>query len=53
MVNEQLGHEQLLAIRAGANEIRIAGIDPDLSLSAGAEIEAAVAMENLHLFDSD
>ena len=51
MVTEQLGDEQLLAIRLGDSEIRIAGVDPDLALSAGSQIEAAVATENLHFFD--
>ena len=51
MVTEQLGDEQLLAIRLGDSEIRIAGVDPDLTLAAGSEIEAAVATENLHFFD--
>jgi ABC-type sugar transport system ATPase subunit len=50
MVTEQLGDEQLLAIRLGDSEIRIAGVDPDLTLATGSEIEAAVATENLHLF---
>jgi multiple sugar transport system ATP-binding protein len=51
MVTEQLGDEQLLAIRLGDSEIRIAGVDPDLTLPAGSEIEAVVATDNLHLFD--
>jgi multiple sugar transport system ATP-binding protein len=51
MVTEQLGDEQLLAIRLGDSEIRIAGVDPDLTLPAGSEIEAAVATDNLHFFD--
>jgi multiple sugar transport system ATP-binding protein len=50
MVSEQLGDEQLLAIRLGDSEIRIAGVDPDLTLSAGSQIEAAVAADNLHFF---
>jgi multiple sugar transport system ATP-binding protein len=51
MVTEQLGDEQLLAIRLGDGDIRIAGVDPDLPLSAGCQIEAAVATDNLHFFD--
>jgi len=51
MVTEQLGDEQLLAIRLGNSEIRIAGVDPDLTLPAGLELEAAVATDNLHFFD--
>jgi multiple sugar transport system ATP-binding protein len=51
LVTEQLGDEQLLAIRLGEKEIRIAGVDPDLILASGSEIEAAVATDNLHFFD--
>jgi hypothetical protein len=51
MVTEQLGDEQLVAVRLGGSEIRIAGIDPDLTVAAGSEIEASVAADNLHFFD--
>src|SRR5262249_51385976 len=51
MVTEQLGDEQLLAVRLGDSEIRIAGVDPDLTLATGSQIEAAVAVDNLHFFD--
>jgi multiple sugar transport system ATP-binding protein len=51
MVTEQLGDEQLLAVRLGDGEIRIAGVDPDLSLSTGSQIEAAIATDHLHFFD--
>jgi multiple sugar transport system ATP-binding protein len=51
VVTEQLGDEQLLAVRLGDSEIRIAGVDPDLTLSAGSQIDAAVAADNLHFFD--
>jgi ABC-type sugar transport system ATPase subunit len=51
MVSEQLGDEQLLAVRVGESEIRIAGVDPDLTLPTGSQIEAAVAADNLHFFD--
>jgi multiple sugar transport system ATP-binding protein len=50
IVTEQLGDEQLIAVRAGTSEIRIAGIDPDLSLVPGSEIEAALSIDNLHFF---
>src|SRR6266487_3047758 len=50
MVTEQLGDEQLLAVRFGDAEIRIAGVDPDLTLATGSQIEAAVATDNLHFF---
>src|SRR5437667_234049 len=51
MVTEQLGDEQLLAVRFGDAEIRIAGVDPDLTLATGSQIEAAVATDNLHFFE--
>jgi multiple sugar transport system ATP-binding protein len=51
MVSEQLGDEQLLAVRVGDSEIRIAGVDPDLILPTGSQIEAAIATDNLHFFD--
>jgi multiple sugar transport system ATP-binding protein len=51
MVTEQLGDEQLLAVRVGGQDIRIAGIDPDLTLPTGTEIEAAIGTDNLHFFD--
>ena len=50
LVSEQLGDEQILAIRIGPDEIRIAGIDPDLALPVGSQIEAAVGMDHLHFF---
>jgi multiple sugar transport system ATP-binding protein len=52
MVSEQLGDEQLLAVRIGRSEIRIAGVDPDLALAPGTHIEAAIATDNLHFFDA-
>ncbi len=52
MVTEQLGDEQLLAVRIGKSEIRISGVDPDLTLAPGTQIEAAIAAENLHFFDA-
>ena len=51
MVTEQLGDEQILAVRIGGKDVRIAGIDPDLTFATGAEIEAAIAADNLHVFD--
>jgi multiple sugar transport system ATP-binding protein len=51
MVTEQLGDEQVLALRVGAGDIRVAGIDPELSLATGTRIDVAVPMDNLHLFD--
>ena len=50
MVTEQLGDEQLLAVRLGNGDVRIAGVDPDLVLATGSPIEAAIATDNLHFF---
>jgi len=52
MVTEQLGDEQVLAVRVGAGDIRVAGIDPELALPTGTPISVAVPMDNLHLFDA-
>jgi multiple sugar transport system ATP-binding protein len=52
MVTEQLGHEQIVVVRVGQQDIRVAGIDPDLSLATGSEIEACAAIDNLHVFDA-
>jgi multiple sugar transport system ATP-binding protein len=52
MVTEQLGDEQVLAVRIGQGDIRIAGVDPELSLATGTRIDVAVPLENLHLFDT-
>ena len=52
MVTEQLGDEQVLAVRIGAGDIRVAGVDPELSLATGTRIDVAVPMDNLHLFDT-
>jgi multiple sugar transport system ATP-binding protein len=51
MVTEQLGDEQVLAVRIGAGDVRVAGVDPELTLKTGTRVEVAVPMENLHLFD--
>src|SRR5690606_7067479 len=51
MVTEQLGDEQLLAIRIGGNDVRVAGVDPELALATGSTIEVATQMDNLHIFD--
>jgi len=53
VVTEQLGDEQIVAVRLGEHELRIAGVDPDLTLPAGVAIEAAVATGNLHFFDRE
>jgi multiple sugar transport system ATP-binding protein len=52
MVTEQLGDEQVLAVRIGQGDIRIAGVDPELALATGARIDIAVPLENVHLFDT-
>ena len=43
--------KEVEALRLGDGEIRIAGVDPDLSLPTGSRIEAAVATDHLHFFD--
>jgi multiple sugar transport system ATP-binding protein len=53
MVNEQLGDEQILAVRVGGKDIRIAGLDPDLNFAAGSRVEASVAADSLHFFAAD
>jgi len=52
MVTEQLGDEQVLAVRIGEGDIRIAGVDPELVLAAGTRIDVAVPLDNLQLFDT-
>jgi len=52
MVTEQLGDEQVLAVRIGKGDIRVAGVDPELALATGTRIDVAVPMDNLHLFDT-
>ena len=52
MVTEQLGDEQVLAVRIGEADIRVAGVDPELALATGTRIDVAVPLENLHLFDA-
>jgi multiple sugar transport system ATP-binding protein len=51
MVTEQLGDEQLLVIRIGGSDIRVAGVDPELSLATGTTIDVSVHMDNLHIFN--
>jgi len=51
MVTEQLGDEQVLAVRIGAGDVRVAGVDPELTLGTGARIDVSVPMDSLHLFD--
>ena len=52
MVTEQLGDEQVLAVRIGEGDIRVAGVDPELVLAAGTRIDVAVPLDNLQLFDT-
>jgi multiple sugar transport system ATP-binding protein len=51
MVSEQLGDEQLLAVRIGQTDLRVAGVDPELTLATGTRMEISVPVENLHIFD--
>src|SRR5215468_1444023 len=52
MVTEQLGDEQVLAVRIGPSDIRVCGIDPELVLPAGTRIDLVAAIDNLHVFDA-
>ena len=47
-----MGDEQVLAVRIGQGDIRVAGVDPELSLATGSRIDIAVPLENVHLFDT-
>ncbi len=51
MVSEQLGDEQLLAIRIGNSDIRVADVDPELALGTGTDLQIAANIDNLHIFD--
>ena len=51
MVSEQLGDEQLLAVRIGPGDIRVSGVDPELTLATGAPVDLAVPIDSLHIFD--
>ena len=51
MITEQLGDEQLLAVRIGGSDIRVAGVDPELALATGSTVDIAAHMDNLHIFD--
>jgi multiple sugar transport system ATP-binding protein len=51
MVTEQLGDEQLLAVRVGGGDIRVSGVDPELALASGTRVDLAVPIDSLHLFD--
>ncbi|MBL8698466.1 MAG: sn-glycerol-3-phosphate ABC transporter ATP-binding protein UgpC [Alphaproteobacteria bacterium] len=53
MVTEQLGDEQLLAVRIGSADFRLAGVDPELTFTPGVAIDAAVALENMHFFEPE
>ena len=44
------GDEQLLVMRIGESDIRVAGIDPELTLAAGATVEVSTPPDNLHIF---
>jgi len=50
--SEQLGDQQLLDLRVGGAPIRVAGIDPALSLADGTELHLSAMPENVHFFDA-
>jgi multiple sugar transport system ATP-binding protein len=52
MVTEQLGDEQVLAVRIGDTDFRVAGVDPELALATGERVDVSVPMESLHLFET-
>jgi multiple sugar transport system ATP-binding protein len=51
MVTEQLGDEQLLAVRIGSGDLRVSGVDPELALTTGTRIDLVVPIESLHIFE--
>ena len=51
MVSEQLGDEQLLAVRIGPCDIRVSGVDPELALAPGTRVDLVVPIDSLHVFD--
>jgi multiple sugar transport system ATP-binding protein len=51
MVSEQLGDEQLLAVRIGDGDIRVANVDPELTLPTGTPVDISMPMDSLHVFD--
>jgi multiple sugar transport system ATP-binding protein len=51
MVSEQLGDEQLLAVRIGDGDIRVANVDPELTLPTGTPVDISVPTDSLHVFD--
>jgi multiple sugar transport system ATP-binding protein len=51
LVSEQLGDEQLLAVRVGSVDFRLAGVDPELRLDNGATVPIAASIDKLHFFD--
>jgi multiple sugar transport system ATP-binding protein len=51
MVSEQLGDEQLLAVRVSGTDIRVAGVDPELALGTATRVDVSVPVESLHIFD--
>jgi len=53
MVTEQLGDEQLLALRIGARDLLVAGVDPDLKVTTGGMLDVAIAVDQLQFFDPE
>jgi multiple sugar transport system ATP-binding protein len=52
MVTEQLGDEQILVVRVGQADVRVAGVDPELAMVSSARVDVAAEFAHLHLFDS-
>jgi multiple sugar transport system ATP-binding protein len=51
VISEQLGDEQLLAVRVGQTDIRVAGVDPELTFAAGAQVNVSAPIDSIHIFD--
>ncbi len=51
--SEQLGDQQLLDLRVGGTAIRVAGIDPAMTLAEGTELKLGAMPDNVHFFDAE
>jgi multiple sugar transport system ATP-binding protein len=53
LVTEQLGSEQLLDVRLGAALLRVAAVDPTLTIRSGEAVRLSIGIEQVHLFDPE
>ncbi len=51
ILSEQLGDEQILVLRVGSQDIRVADVDPELGLAIGADVQTFAQVDNLLLFE--